>query len=250
MTDHDSTHELYDELAAGYALHALEPDEELLFTEHLATCSRCAEVLDEHAFVAAQLGSLADAEEVPVPEWRSIRSGVVGDVPAPAPDTAPVVSLDARRTARRSPRLLAAAAGLVAVAGVGVLTWQTVSGGAGNDQVTAAIARCQSHAATCKVVRLHDDHGDPAVVLVSGGEARLLPIHMGPPTPGHQYVLWQLPRSNGPTAIGEFTDASHEMTTRLLMPYADTAAFAVSLEPADTPPTTPSQVLATGQTTA
>jgi hypothetical protein len=233
------THEEYDELAAGYALHALEPDEELVFTDHLAGCARCAAVLDDHSFVAAQLGSLADTEEVRRPEWTAIRRGIVGDQPAA------VVSLDERRR-RLNPRLLAAAAGVALLAGAGAVTWQTTNGG--GSSVAAAIAACQSQT-SCQVVRLHANDADPAVVLVSDGQARVIPVGMKAPAAGQEYVLWQLPRSNGPTAIGEFTDASRGMTTRLLMPYAETAAFAISLEPSNTPPSTPTKVLAVGQTT-
>ena len=103
--DHTTSHDAWDELAAGYALYALEPDEELRFIEHLATCDECVAGLRDHELVAAQLGSLAydDADADPPPAWSAIRSGIVGE--------SQPVSLDERRQARgRQPWLLGAAA--------------------------------------------------------------------------------------------------------------------------------------------
>jgi hypothetical protein len=35
-------HQRYDELAVGWALHALEPEDEAAFARHLSGCARCA----------------------------------------------------------------------------------------------------------------------------------------------------------------------------------------------------------------
>src|SRR4051794_41501635 len=100
------------ELAAGYALHALEPAEEQAFIIHLADCAVCRATLDDHELVAAQLASLADDAEAAAPPWSRIRP-VLG---APS-EGAPVHELrppgsDARvrRLQPRHTRLLAAAA--------------------------------------------------------------------------------------------------------------------------------------------
>ena len=39
--DRDDEHRSWDELAVGWALHALEPEDEALFAAHLASCARC-----------------------------------------------------------------------------------------------------------------------------------------------------------------------------------------------------------------
>src|SRR6059058_2204250 len=146
------SHERWDELAAAYALDALEPDEELEFTTHLRGCELCARGLDEHEFVAAQLGSLATgADDARVPEWSAIRSGVIG-----VDREAPVSSLAEHRHARRLPRLLGAAAAVLVLAGVGVVTWQATQ--PSTSPATRAVTACE-HRSGCNVVQLHASRG-------------------------------------------------------------------------------------------
>src|SRR5579871_3204927 len=61
MTGTDPGHQRYDELAAGYALHALEPDEESQLAAHAAGCARCQAALAEYAATTAALTELAPA---------------------------------------------------------------------------------------------------------------------------------------------------------------------------------------------
>jgi hypothetical protein len=237
-----TTHEAWDELAAGYALHALEPDEELQFSEHLAGCDECVALLRDHELTAAQLGSLAHSDdEARAPTWGAIRGAVVGE---PTP-----VSLDAhRRARRRAPWVLGAAAAAVVIAVAGVVVWQT--SGSSTSPAERALQSCR-HQAGCSVVRLHAAHGaDPAVVLVSADRVTMVPLAMKPAPRGKEYVLWQLLRSGAPTPVAEVTDASGPSSAGLVMPYADTAAFAVSVESASVPPSQPTQVVAVGNTTA
>jgi hypothetical protein len=49
-------HEPFDELAVGWALHALEPEDEVLFSTHLPDCARCARTVAETVEV---MGALA-----------------------------------------------------------------------------------------------------------------------------------------------------------------------------------------------
>jgi hypothetical protein len=59
----DDGHRSWDELAVGWALHALEPEDETLFPDHLAGCARCAQTVAETAEVmAAMAGDLPQAE--------------------------------------------------------------------------------------------------------------------------------------------------------------------------------------------
>jgi anti-sigma-K factor RskA len=63
-------HEAFDELAVGWALHALEPEEETLFARHLPDCARCARTVAETEEVMAALATdLPPAE--PSEELRS-----------------------------------------------------------------------------------------------------------------------------------------------------------------------------------
>ena len=263
MTMPDFDHTRWDELAAGYALDALEPDEELEFTTHLAGCARCVAVLDQHEFVAAQLGALAADDRAGAPEWSAIRGGVVGDQPLPssvtkvvisAPEKTTSVALDeggeartdelARRRRSRRPALLSAAAGVVLLAVAGVVGWQVSS----STPTPASVAACR-HDTGCSVVALRAGSREAAAVLVSSGQVRVQPVHMPVVSPGHVYVLWQLPKSGSPQPIGEFRDASGETTALpLVASYDATAAFAISIESDTKAPTSPTQVMALGQT--
>lgn len=249
-TSQPSAHEPWEELAAGYALHALEPDEEGRFLSHLEGCAHCRQTLDDHAFVAAQLGSLADAPDLTPPSWSSIRRGVIDagpPLPRPATEPAAVVPLDGERRRRRPPRLLGAAAGVVLLAGTGTLAWQLAQPDAGSTGQPAAIARCE-HAAGCHVVKLPE--GDPeAVVLADATRARFLPTGLATPAAGHVYALWQMPRDGRPilvTVLPGIHDGVAGPSTDLALPYADTAAFAISVEPEGSVPTKPTRVVAVG----
>jgi anti-sigma-K factor RskA len=50
-------HETYDELAVGWALHALEPEDEALFSRHQPDCDRCARTVAETEEVMASLAT-------------------------------------------------------------------------------------------------------------------------------------------------------------------------------------------------
>lgn len=56
-------HETFDELAVGWALHSLEPEDETAFTRHLPDCARCARTVAETTEVMAALAAdLSPAE--------------------------------------------------------------------------------------------------------------------------------------------------------------------------------------------
>jgi anti-sigma-K factor RskA len=57
VTDLTPEHAQFDELAAGYALDALDPQDELRFGEHAAECERCQATLAAYAEVTAALAA-------------------------------------------------------------------------------------------------------------------------------------------------------------------------------------------------
>src|SRR4051812_49818538 len=63
-------HEVFDELAVGWALHALEPEDETLFARHLPDCPRCAQTVAETAEVMAAMATDLPAAE-PSDQLRS-----------------------------------------------------------------------------------------------------------------------------------------------------------------------------------
>jgi len=89
-----------------------------------------------------------------------------------------------------------------------------------------------------------------ASLVVRDNRVTVTPTDMPAAPTGKVYVLWQLPHNGRAKAIGEFSAGSGaKATTSLTAPYSDTAAFAVSLEPAGPAPVMPSNTLASGTAT-
>jgi anti-sigma-K factor RskA len=243
------SHQTWDELVAAHALHALEQDEELRLLGHIDGCPSCQSRLDEFTLVAAQLGSLGD-EEVQPPDWTTIRSRLV------TPPVAHITDAAARHAAavplrrRVATRILAAAAGILVVVGLGAAFGWQLTRPAHKPTMSAALTACRQQSG-CKVIQLHGETGDGAAVLVEAGHASLVPITMPPAPSGRMYVLWQLPRDGSPIPVVTFRDAKRQSASvPLVTGYSDTAAFAVSLEDAGPMPTRPTDVLAAGAATS
>ena len=95
-------HAPFDELAVGWALHALEPEDESFFVAHLAGCDRCATTVAETTDVMAAMATdlppaepseglrdrlraaVEQTEPRPVPPAESARPAPPPAVPAPA----------------------------------------------------------------------------------------------------------------------------------------------------------------------
>jgi hypothetical protein len=248
-------HVVWDELAAGHALDALSPDEELTFTTHLETCPRCQASVDDHNLVAAQLGAIAMPEQpLEPPSWASIRTAVIGttaddaagrdDLPASVAD---MVDLgDRRRRYAGSRRVLAAAAAVVVIAVGGIVVWRTESGS------TSPGVSCGSTPG-CHTVALDSTSGvQAASLIVQGDVITMRPTHMKPAPAGSEYVLWQQPADGRPIAVKVFTQTGSSAVARATtaVAYSDTTSFAVSQErsgPVPPSPTTP--LLAVGTAT-
>lgn len=242
-------HDDWDELAAGHALNALTPEEETTFLAHLETCDRCRASVDDHAFVAAQLGAIAMPEEpVETPSWASIRSSIITDepsVPEPNPaSSADVVHLAARRYRYAvSRRVLAAAAAVVVLAGGGIIAWRVTSGGSSTASPSAA--SCGS-APDCHAISLESSSGTEAAALsIKGDQITMVPTNMKPAPAGKEYVLWQLPADGRPVAVKVFTSTGAQAVAHAstAVPYSDTASFAVSEESAGAAPSSPTTPL-------
>lgn len=228
------SHAGWDELVAAHALHGLEPEDAQRLLAHVDACPTCRTELDVLTLVAAQLGSLGD-EEAEAPGWSSLRSGV-----------APVVP----RRRRLASRTLAVAAGVTIVVAAGVVVGGQKTHRPSAPATSAAVTACRQQSG-CQVIELHGQERDGAAVLVEAGHASLVPVAMLAAPPGRMYVLWQLPRDGSPTPVVTFRDAERQTANvPLVTGYADTAAFAVSLEDAHAMPTRPTDVLAVGAATS
>ena len=226
-------HERWDELAAGHALDALEPAEEAELMDHLEECETCRAALRDHEFVAAQLASLADETGEAPPPWSAIRTGIIGD-------------LAERRAARsRRPMLLGAAAAAAVIVAATVTVVSLNNGTSARDE---AVSACHAQAG-CHVIELSSGSDERAVVIVRNGAAHMVPTDMPAASAGHAYALWQLPRDGKPTLLAQPITQVVNASTPLALPYDETAAFAVSVEPAGARATSPTTVVAIGTAT-
>lgn len=266
MSDPGPDHARFDELAAGYALHALEQDEERQFLAHARHCPICQQALAGYADVAAAL-----AETVPPAEpnsqlgprilaaalardpgrdhadTRAAGQGAARPGTRPAPD-AHVVPLRRRpRPQWLKPAAAAAAAALIAG---GIWAGLAVSHGNGTPPPLAACGQ----PGACPEVPLTGTaaHQSAARVIITAGSAWLLPVGLpANDTKSQIYVLWQITAAHAPLPVGSFDirpGARQPIQVGpLAAPYHGTKAFAVSLEHGRAIPASPSHVVAQGQ---
>jgi hypothetical protein len=242
-------HETYTELAAGYALHALEPADEELFRAHLAACEACRRAVAEHTETLSHLAYAAEPAELPAGLLEGIRREVQGS----GPQSPPVpVSLDVARQ-RRRPDLVrgrswvAAAAAVALVLSLGV--WNVAlhrdksQSDRRADQLAAAVTTLEQGAkqrvpltdASGRTVAFAVVRPDDTVSLVVDG---LAPNDRRTST----YVLWQKSVAGGVSAVGPFdvSGSGVDVVRGLRLASADgLAGFAVTREPGREAPTSP-----------
>ncbi len=89
-------HEDYEGLAAGYALHALEPEDEQRLAAHLLTCNSCARLVADTAELGAAFADFLPPEQPPPSLRARILAAAaaeprVGSEPATAAPVSPAV---------------------------------------------------------------------------------------------------------------------------------------------------------------
>lgn len=258
-------HAAFEELAAGYALHALEPEDEQAFVAHLGACARCEREVREHQAVLAQLAYAPEAADPPPALLESIRTGISAsgrsaDFPLQtAPSDAPA-SLDAARARRDAARLrragtwmgIAAAFALVVSLGV----WNTALR-QDRDQQAALSARMAAAVDTLRdpdteVVPLEGDAGEVvAVALLNGDEMSLVLDGLPVNAAGTTYVLWGESRYGDKRAVSAFdvTSTGQDVLEglRLKASIAGVTRLMVTHEQgSDAPPIPTLPVLASG----
>jgi anti-sigma-K factor RskA len=281
-------HEVFDALAVGWALHALEPEDETAFARHLPDCPRCAQTVAETEDVMAAMAtdlppaepsedlcsrlraavdrteqvrrppvvsSLADGP-VPVHGRRRPRDEAQprddADGPAPVPP-ARFSSL------RERGWMLALAAAVAGVVGLGI--WN-VSLSTARDRAVETAAEQQAvveellQPGARVVAQLEDEAGPVAAVVVRDGDVQVVSQALAVNDDTEEtYVLWGLREgSSEASAIGTFDvdrsrlDVDDVGSARTGSDDYDT--YAVSLEPGRQAPATPSEVVASGQVTS
>jgi anti-sigma-K factor RskA len=197
------TNEDLHELAAGYALDALDADDRQAFEEHLAGCDRCRREL---AGLSGAVGTLAyGAEAVAPPD--ALRDRILAAARTEQPT---VVALRPRRT-----RLYAGAAlAAVACAAVAVGLWAALSGDSNASKLALTVGPSRT-----------------AQLAVSG---------LDPAPAGKIYEVWVI-AAGRPLPAGLFAGARETVTLRLNRPVPKGAVVAITLErtPGTTTPTPP-----------
>lgn len=244
-------HERFEELAAGHALNALEPEDEQAFLAHFEGCAECRRSLAEFSEVAAglALGSTDEGEpDPPARLWESIAAEVSGaeDVP----------DITQRRAQRRSPTAWLGAAAAVVLVAAGVIGWQVATSGSSSDAVESALSRCQDTSG-CRVVRLTNAQNtdESAYLFITGQHVEVATDSLPTIDAAQQtYVLWQMPQAGRPVGVLAFAVTAMKSPTivsgSLTEPYADTAAFAISQEDGTVIPTRPSAAVVIGAATS
>jgi hypothetical protein len=245
-------HREWEELAVGWALHALEPDDEVRFAAHLPGCDRCARTVADTAGVmsamAADLpaaepsGRLRDRLLAAVEETEQLRPEQVRPAPAarrPEPPARPLPAApDPTRPgageeaaagvprAGRSPRpapswrrvlppaLVAASIAAVLVLGAWnvVLTGQRQAAEAAAAE-QAAIVEALLAPGRATIAPMTGDGREVATVVAREGGLQVVASGLAVNDEESTYVVWGM-RDGSPVALGTFDVVSSQMDVR------------------------------------
>jgi anti-sigma-K factor RskA len=204
------SHSEFEELAAGYVLGALEPDDEHVFQRHLDGCPVCEANVRELEAVVGELAYAVPPADPPDTVWAGIRRDIrseavrpeaVPQAPAPvrAQASAPARARRGGRVQRLLPRLAAAAA-IVLLVGLSVWNVSLRDQNATYRGRVAALEEATRLAKdpTASLVALSDTEGATgaqAAVIVSSREDRgvLLIENLPPLQRNRVYELWGVP---------------------------------------------------------
>jgi anti-sigma factor RsiW len=264
-------HETLDELAVGWALHALEPEDEAIFAVHLPGCARCAATVAETTEVmGAMARDLPSAE--PSEDLRSrLRAAVEttdqlprpADPPTPAQappsrdrEPAPAGSVQAEERPlwwRALPAALAAAA-VAVILGLGI--WNVFL--ASSQERLRETVASQEEVLTvllspgqATVAPLQGEGGTVATVVARDDDLRVvtsgLSVNEADAT---SYVVWGM-GEGAPVALGTFDVTRSQMDVRTVgSASTDLDGFpqyGISLEPGQEAPSDPTDVVAIGE---
>jgi anti-sigma-K factor RskA len=265
-----SDHGTFDEMAVGYALHALEPEDEAVFAVHLPTCPRCAATVAETGEVMAALAADLPAAEPPDEVRIRLRAAVAATeqraapaAPRPGDDDARPAAAPAAPTPERPPvwrRVLPGALVAAAVATIlGLGLWNVVLAQS-RDELRATVAEQEAvmtallRPGRATVATLDGDGRPVATVVARSGELQVithgLSVNEAATT---SYVVWGL-GGDEPEALGTFDVGRSQMDLLTVGSRAtgldgldSYAEYAISLEPGQEAPSRPTVVVAKGE---
>ncbi len=216
-------HARYEELVAGFALSALEPEDEQDLVRHLPACAACERELAVHRATLAQLAYGVDDAAPPAALWQAIRRDVVaesgpeaftgGAAPASAPEVADLQAHRSRRLdqprVRRAAAWTSVAAALALVVSLGVVRLTDLQQdrdqqGRLSDRLTAAVQAVETGPART-VPLLAKDGRVNAVAVVQSDRLSLIVDGLPRNDPGSSvYVLWGQSGPEPARALGTF----------------------------------------------
>ena len=199
------------DLTAGYALDALDPDERARYEEHLASCERCREELQEFWHVAGALGRAAGGPTPPA----SLRERILEQARDERPNVVPL-----RR--RVAAPVLASAAAVAAVVAVALGIW-SLSLSRDLDHANSVVSVLSDPNAS-----VHETAGGEAnLVVTPTGRAALVVRMLAPAPAGKDYEIWVI-EDGVPQRAGLFQQPGVTMLSRKVAPGQ---TVAVTLEP-------------------
>jgi anti-sigma-K factor RskA len=258
VTPRNDPHARYEELAAGHALHALEPADEQDFVAHLDSCARCQADLAEHQATLVHLAYAPAAADPPPALLEGIRAGVLASgreasFPTPQPPADELARARDARRMRRAATWLGVAAAFALVVSLGV--WNSAlrsdrdQQDAWGERMREAVGRMSDATDT---VPLHGEDGRLlAVAVVRGADLSLVVDGLPVNDEGTTYVLWGEDPDGDKHAVGAFdVESAFDVLDGMTMRdgIADTARLMVTREQGDAAPLTPTlPVLAVGE---
>jgi anti-sigma-K factor RskA len=195
------SHREFEELAAGYVLGALEPDDEHDFQRHLDGCATCEATVRELEAVAGELAYAAPPADPPDTLWAGIRRQIEPE--AARPVAAPGASPRRRGRGRGLLQGLAAAAAIVLVAVLSVWNLNLREQNAAIRDRVAALERATQlandpNASLVTMDEIPGPQGAQATVIASSRQDRgVLLIESLPPLARDRvYELWGVPQGD------------------------------------------------------
>ena len=217
--DTPMSHSEYEELAAGYVLGALEPDDEHLFQQHLSGCTVCEANVRELEAVVGELAYAVPPVEPPDTVWAGIRREIRPEAARRTVLPAPAAGAEGRPGAGAGGRGLRLLPGLAAAAAIVVLVVLSLwnlnlrdENAVYRDRV-AALERATALAndPSASLVSLDDapgPEGAQATVIASSREDRgvLIVENLPPLQRDRVYELWGVPQGDLAKAVREVLD--------------------------------------------
>ncbi|MFB7087177.1 anti-sigma factor domain-containing protein [Streptomyces sp. NPDC056296] len=218
----------------AYALHALPPDEEAAFENHLASCAECRREVDELTRTASLLG--AGEARQPSPELRHRVLGQISTVRQERLERPHV-----RERPRRRQRILgfALAASVAAAAALGgIAWWQHTEADSAQEEAadlhTGAEALADVLAApdaTINTAELPDGATASVVASRAQGQAAFIASGLPPLTDDQVYELWYAEEGEFRPA-GLLSGAGGRQAHILDGPLEGATAVGITVEPA------------------